>query len=250
MGIVIRLARGPLLPLALIVASGVAWVVLRDGADPVPSSWKPVDVFYMSPFEETRSRTVADWASAADVVVEARVTNERHMEPPKSETIRDGHDLVGRVVEIEVTNMIWRSPDTTEPNPTTFTMSAWGWMRSSDGSEREVTVEDAARLEPGHQYVIALSWRQPECAPGDDSLPARWSAIGSGAALPADAGIIGIGEFEGSSIGLQDVQTEVSPGTALAQFAGHEPSAMAAALDETPPRSVNNNTDIAPVCAD
>lgn len=250
MGIVIRLAKGPLLPLTLIVASGMAWVVLRDGADPTSPSPTPGGVFYMSPLEETRSQTVADWASAADVVAEVRVTNERHMEPPKSETIRDGFDLVGRVVELEVINVIWRSPDATAPNPTTFTMSAWGWMQSSDGSEREVTAEDAARLEPGHQYVLALSWRQPECAPGDDPLPARWSAIGSGAALPADGGIIGIGEFEGSAIGLQDAQTVVSPGTALAQFAGHEPSAMAAALDETPPRSVNNNTDIAPACAD
>ena len=236
MNTITKLAKGPILPLALIVASCATWVVMPGGADPVASSpASPNAVFFVQPLEENASETVPDWASGADLVVKAVVTAERAIEPRESETSEeDGFDLVGRTVSLKVSDVIWRSPNATEPNPTTVTMDAFGWMRSDDGSEREVAVEGASRLEPGHQYVIALQWRDTEQAPGDPTVPAHWSVLGSGAVLPADGGTIGVGEFEGGTLELAELETDapVSPDAVLAEFAGEKPSTMEAALDE------------------
>ena len=114
-------------PLALIVASCATWVVMPGGADPVASSpASPNAVFFVQPLEENASETVPDWASGADLVVKAVVTAERAIEPRESETSEeDRFDLVGRTVSLKVSDVIWRSPNATEPNPRPSL-----WMRS------------------------------------------------------------------------------------------------------------------------
>lgn len=237
MGTVNRFILARALPLTLIAASCAAWVVLGDKT-PQAAIAPPRDaVFFLSPIEENASETIPDWATGADLVAEVAVVGERAVEPATSETAgHDGFELVGRSVTLTVKSVIWRSPTASEPNPTTFTMNAFGWMREDGGSQREVAVEGAARLEPGHEYVIALKWRGAECAPGDETVPARWSALGTAAVLPADDNTIGIGELEGSDVDLVDdaasTDAPVQPDSALSEFTGEQPEAVETALDE------------------
>jgi hypothetical protein len=232
---VFKAAKGPVLPLVLIVASCAAWTVLRIDRPAHSSEAADKGVFFVSPLEETASETIPDWASQADVVVKASVVSEAHPPPVDSETVgQPGMELVGRTVTLQVSGVIWQSPSMTRPDPTTFSVEAYGWMQADDGTEREVATEGTSRLEVGHQYVLALIWREAECSPGDPTVPAHWSVLGSGAALPADGNTIGVGEFQGTPTDLVDTSSgpEPAPGTALAEFAGDRPAELSPALDK------------------
>ncbi len=232
------LAKSPILPLSLIAVGCAGWTVTRADSDARVTSPASSDgVFFMHALEENSAPTVPDWAGAADVVVEARVVSERAVELPRSETdTKEGLRPVGRDITVEVIDVIWRSPDATVASPKTFDMAAWGWMRVDASTKREMVTPGAARLETGHTYVMALEWREAQCEDGDEPVPAQWTAIGSGAVLPADGDTIGVGEYEGSHVDLVDdisePQAEVMDESALGEFVGDEPAALADALDD------------------
>lgn len=243
MSTISKLAKSPIPPLALLLASSAAWVAFQadsgPAADSSPSS--PDGVFYLQPLEQRASQTVRDWAAAADLIVTAEVTSEQAIEPPQSETVTgDELDLLGRTVSLKITDVIWRSETATEPNPTVLTMDAFGSMRAADGSTRKAAAKGAARLEPGHSYIMALHWAAAQCSPGDETVPAHWSALGSGAVLPADGNKIGVGEFQGGRLDLVEnpADPRVTPGSALAKFAGKSPAAMEVPLDQAATTSV------------
>jgi hypothetical protein len=230
-----NVVKNPVLPLGLILASVAAWMVFGTGSDAHHGTRPAGKVFFVSPLEETSGDTIPDWAAEADVVVRAAVTGEKVLQPPTSVSAnKDGLDLVGRSVSLNVTNVIWRSADETRADPTSFTMDAFGWMQADDGSKREVAVEGAPRLETGHEYVLALVWREAECSPGDATVPAHWSVLGSGAALPADNNTIGVGEFEGSKVDLTDdpADSSIPEDSALDELVGEKPAAIESALDQ------------------
>ena len=63
-----KLAKSPVLPLALIVVSCASWLVLHEDTDPAASSSASSDaVFFVEAIEENTAETVPDWTRAADV---------------------------------------------------------------------------------------------------------------------------------------------------------------------------------------
>lgn len=239
-----RLIKSPVLPVVLILVGCATWFILHAGATATGSKRPPQtssgQVFFVSPAEETIAETVPEWANQAELVVKAHVTSEEKLAPPVSETANeDGFDLIGRTVSLDVSEVIWRSPDATRSNPARFSMNAWGWMRSDTDGDREVAVEGTSRLEVGHDYVLALEWREAACAPGDEAVPAHWSVLSSQAALPADDDTIGVGELEGSEVDLRNEPSDLPapPESALARFAGEHPAALRDALNEAAQRA-------------
>lgn len=227
-----KLLSSPLTPILVIVLAAAAWLshntVTKDStgtSDRAAGAAIAGQPFYVEAAEMVTSVTAEDWAAAADVVVAGTVVSETALEPPKSETeVGVEHQLIGRSVTVDVFEVLWRSPDATVANPTTFTMDAFGWARSDDGT-REVTVHDSSRLEVGHKYVMALVWQPAQCAEGD-RIPAAWTWIGAGGVIPADKYVLGAGEVEGSNQTVAETESEAVPDSVEAENVGETITAV------------------------
>lgn len=226
-----KVVRSRLLPIGVIVASSgfIVW-----GAAPAPEPSAAPGVFMVDALEERTVDTADDWASAADLVVTATVVDETEIRPSSETAGRGGFDLIGRTVEVNVDDILWRSPDVTRTVPSSLTFDAFGWMEGDKGPRQEVASHGSARLEVGHSYVLGLFWRPAECSVGDATHAAHWSVLSSGTILPADDGVVGRGEFEGRLVGpVKDQHAlEDRSGSVLAQFRGKAATKIAPALQE------------------
>lgn len=188
----------------------------------------------MTGLEVAASQTLDDWVSTADAVVVARAGDEHRHEPPRSESERGSESsLIGRSVTLTVAEVLWASPELPQRVPDELSLQAYGWARSADGTESEAAPAGRSRLEVGHHYVLALIWKPAECG-DDEPVPARWSAIGSGGILPADQGVIGVGEFEGTVGSASNSPKVVGPPLAHT-YAGARAADLAKDLSSTIP---------------
>lgn len=217
------------------VALGVAWGTLagRDVAPPsaekVPASG--AEVVVAQSMERVPADSLTDWVNVADHVVSVTVTGEERVEPGISETAPAGEGMVERRVAFEVNEVLWSSPDASGRAPTVATVpSGPGWIRRSDGTESKAARAGSSRLEVGNDYILGLVWKPAQCSE-DHRVPARWALIGSGAILPANAGVIGAGEFEGATP-VAASETAVGPPIAR-RFAGRGPAVLRDALAAT-----------------
>ncbi|MFT4232798.1 MAG: hypothetical protein QM606_08515 [Leucobacter sp.] len=159
-----------------------------------------------------------DWQAYADAVVVAHVSGEKAIPAPKSETTEyGGTDLIGREISVEIAKVLWSYPQSERKVSEHITFDAAGWLDDGKAST-EVVAGEGSRLEPGHDYVLALKWF-PERSDGDETEPAQWGVIGSGGALPADGGIIGVGEYLGVETSEGGVRT-APEGSVLAEHTG------------------------------
>lgn len=226
--------RSPLTPVAVIAAAlAVAvsvQVVGADGANQRGSSPAPVTLVHGT--ELTASSTLADWAATADHVITATVRSETALDAPESETVDPADEPIGRQVSLVVDEVHWSAKDAPVAAPTTFQMNAYGWVPVASGRS-EAAGEFASRLEVGHTYLLALAWKRAECGEGE-TVPAAWTLIGSGAAIPADTGVLGDGEFEGVEVSPGDERLRgQGPGSVIARFAGKSAGEVARALRPT-----------------
>jgi hypothetical protein len=99
----------------------------------------------------------------------------------------------------------------------------------------------------GHEYVLALVWKPAECDEGDETIPARWMVTGTYGAVPADEGVVGIGEDEGVAVSnVAEAASAARESDALGeelgevevadQFRGQAPGAIGKALSATVPQ--------------
>lgn len=152
------------------------------------------------------STTAADWVTYADHVLVVTPSEEAAVTESSSDT---GGGLVNREVTFDVENVVWSSPRAAQPAPKgEVSWLTWGWVADDDGNLVPFATEGAPRLELGHTYIVAVSWEEARCSPGDPMEPAHWAPLGSAAIVPYDESVIGAGEFEGVQRGLNKAREE------------------------------------------
>jgi len=186
--------------------------------------------------------TVQDWVTYADHVVVVTPTAEKEELPAESELER-GEGLINRDVTLKVNEVLWSQEGAEQPAPETFGWAALGWQFSGgDTSNRnKMAADDQPRIELGHTYIMAITWKKQWCSPGtSDYDPARWVGLGVDSALPYDGGVIGAGELEGTVRTSKEAKSAaVSPNDPNYSFedamTGLTAQALAAELAEAKP---------------
>lgn len=234
-----RIAQTTTIPLAITAFAltvGIGFSLDRSDSDEqtrVVETVRVVDALEVAP-----TRTVSDWAKVADYVVTASVVSERPIEELRSsETSIDTETMVLREVTLQTSELVWRAPSSKLELPPEFAVRAMGWLKTEGGALEELALENGSRLEVGHRYLIGLTWKPAQCSEGDTPEPARWAVIGSNGALPADDGMVGKGEIEGT----ETERSALPPDTVLGQLAGQDASAMAPLLGNVPAAQLGIN---------
>jgi len=169
------------LVLATTAACGAAAerVVIAHGSDRYPNT------------------TSTDWVTYADHVVVVEAIEERAL-PLAKDDADSGEGSVDRVVTLQPREVVWSSPDPRHAAPVAeFDWNAWGWALQ-EGERIPMAGEDEPRVEVGHTYLMALVWHPAIEDEPDQVIPARWVGLGADAVIPADDGILGIGELAGA----------------------------------------------------
>lgn len=150
------------------------------------------------------SQNLDDWARESDYVAVVQVTAEQELPQVESETAKNSR-LVLRSVTVEVRTIVWAHPNTREKAPTSFDLTAMGWMKASNNPAQRTRVGMASQpyLLPGHTYLMALRDFEYGCPgridPGDAPLRKEWGSLGSHAVVPFNSDL-GSGEFEGRAV--------------------------------------------------
>lgn len=194
----VRIVKGPVPAAGLILASAavLAWTGLgpnsRDDRRSEPAGDR---IFMTEALEANKAATLTDWAALADVVAQVSVTGEKRVDLGDSSA---DTEPVGRTVTLRVNEVLWSTPSGEHKLPADdIELTTYGWMQMPDGDTLEMASRGASRLEIDHDYLVALRWQPGRCADGTNGHPS-WTMVGSGAVLPADGGVVGRGEFEGS----------------------------------------------------
>lgn len=178
--------------------------------------------------------TAADWARTSDYVVVARAVSEQaHSNGPDS-------DSVERSVELDIKQVVWSRPSPSRPLPPTVTVTAFGWTDENI----PLAFSGTPRIEPGHDYVVALVWVSARCEPGDAAEPAQWTPLGGNAVLPFDNARIGYGESEGRLVAGDADQAPA--GTLELRLLGQSLTELRDALLNAPPPSAQEPRTLPP----
>ncbi|MGC3000160.1 hypothetical protein ACPF8X_17785 [Streptomyces sp. G35A] len=139
--------------------------------------------------EAVPSFTATDWVSYSDQAAVVRVTAE-HEDPAgvDEEEAEAGEGYLSRSVDLRVKERVWSRPGA-PALPGVLSVTAHGWEVKGD-TRRPMAPRHASRLEVGHDYLVTFA----RFSGGE------WAPLGSGGALPYDAGRIGQGEFEGEDV--------------------------------------------------
>lgn len=135
------------------------------------------------------STTSTDWATYADYVIEVKVLSEARI-APTSEEVAAGEGLIGRTVQVSVSEVKWKRPTTEILAPVRMTWSAGGWAFKG-GTEKKLVFADTPELQVGHHYLVAVAYT-PVSVTGEGS--SEWIPLGGKAMLPFDSGVVGEGE--------------------------------------------------------
>ena len=130
------------------------------------------------------STTAEDWVTYADHVLVVTPTDEEEV-PPAEDEVQRGEGLIGRQVSLTVDGVLWSRPDPDRPAPDTLSWQVWGWQFEGGPDDRwPVVGSGTARIEPGHTYVVAVSWEDARCSSGDPRVSAQWRPLGGAAVVP------------------------------------------------------------------
>lgn len=180
--------------------------------------------------DRTGSHSAVDWVTNSDQVLVATVVREVKPELSQEEIqLRGG--MIDRTVHLRVDRLLWSAPDSPQPAPSEVTAPAAGFL-SNEGIEQKFAIEDSSRLEVGHAYVLALEWLDDPCF--EDPKLGQWAGLGSGGTIPFDAGVLGVGEFEGRTI-AQDEAVAVLGDGIRGQVVGKSADALIELLQTAAP---------------
>ncbi|WP_433515948.1 hypothetical protein ACQP2T_10425 [Nonomuraea sp. CA-143628] len=223
--------------IGLAAALTVAGVATVNAADRAPA---PRQVVMADGDDRLPSITATDWVTYADHVVVVSATSEETI-PPAQIEIERGEGLIGRKVNLEVKKVLWSREDAAQPAPKEWQYNASGWTFTEGNlnSPTPTAIYDRPRIEPGHQYILAITWEGQHCAEGDTPEPAKWMGLGEGSELPFDGDVIGQGEEEGHAQSAAEARTlaaDAGPNTGLEEeMAGNSADALVAKLKATQP---------------
>ena len=183
------------------------------------------------------AQTATDWVTYGDAVVEVRPVQVTEVPPTKEEVDR-GEGVIGRTVTLKVLATLWTSPANNHTLPEHLVWGEVGWAFKGDPSHRaEMAISGDPRVELGHTYVAAVVWVDARCSPGDEREPAGYQGLGAGGMIPADGGVLGVGEFEGSDQNLSQAEGAAQSAgvneTFANQMVGRQPSDITAVLETT-----------------
>ncbi|WBB59940.1 hypothetical protein O7599_31060 [Streptomyces sp. WMMC500] len=228
-------------------AAAAAMVTLLAGA-PFAASWAAGndrggdsggadEVVVAHASDRLPNRTASDWVTYADHVVVVTATAEREL-PADPEEVEAGQGYIPREVTLEVDDVVWSRAGAAESAPAPdFTWPAPGWTFRQDGSRSPMALEDRPRVEVGHRYLMALTWR-PAFTEEGETIPGQWRGLGENSTLPYDDGVIGRGESEGSeqAAAAAEHADEGEGGPSLKkEMTGRSATDLRAALDAAQP---------------
>lgn len=200
--------------------------------------------------DRTGSRTAQHWVSAAEHVAVVSVLSEVRGQPSSAELGR-GEGLIGREIDARLDQVVWSAAKAFPKAPATIRLQAVGWVfNNNDGlGERRFALEGSPRLEPGHSYVVALDWVDDPCL--EDPAEGAWALLGGGGIIPADGGVLGAGEFEGTVFTVDEARKawrKTNPTIAglRDQVVGSEVGALVDRLESATPRPAR--PDEGPAC--
>lgn len=156
-------------------------------------------------------RTAERWVTYADHVIAATALSETERVPDDAQ-LKNGEGLVGRDVALKVDDVIWSEKEPKHAAPTQLDVAAWGskWNDGNFANRVPVAEADSPRLEPGHSYILAITWEAARCSAGDRDEPGQWQALGVDSIIPFDGGIIGNGELAGRLQNAQEARAALS----------------------------------------
>lgn len=237
--------RRPIVPLTVIALAigAIVWGVTADGSgsaqgggtsaiESEPESDES-RVHLLEPFERVATDSLTDWVNAADFVVSVTVLSEKRVEPGRTETSPHGEGLVGRLLTLRVDDTLWSSGGERAVPETLEVRSASGWIRHEE-TETKTSLSGASRIEVGNQYAVGLVWKPAQCF-GELRSPASWATLGSGAVVPANEGVVGVGEFQGTTTTARDAGEERHGPQVAIDFAGASVAELASELRKTQP---------------
>jgi hypothetical protein len=136
-----------------------------------------------------------------------------------------GEGVIPRTVNLDVRDVVWRSPVSRHESPTTLIWSTYGWWfdRGNTDAAAAMVGDGESQLAPGHDYLVAVAWDPRHCSAGDPDEPGRWRPLGAQAVLPFDHGVLGEGERMGQVRTLaraEEFRDEVDPASVLARVMG------------------------------
>ncbi|MCW2822514.1 MAG: hypothetical protein JWR64_2309 [Marmoricola sp.] len=198
------------------------------GERPVVAAPEPRVIARGDALQRWSDWTAADWVRTSDYVVVARAVSEQaHPNGPDSGSVE-------RSVELDIKQVVWSRPSPSRPLPPTVTVTAFGWTDDNI----PLASSGTPRIEPGHDYVVALVWMPAQCSPGDPAEPAQWTPLGSNAVLPFDNARIGYGESEGRLVAGDGDQAPA--GTLELRLLGQSLTELRDALLNAPPPSAQD----------
>ncbi|MEV6030196.1 hypothetical protein AB0L65_03550 [Nonomuraea sp. NPDC052116] len=224
--------------IGIAAALAVAGFTVADFTDRASAQRRPVELTEAD--DRLPSTTATDWVTYADHVVVVNAASEQTI-PPNQTDVERGEGLIGRKVSLEVKNVLWSREGAAQPAPKEWEYYATGWTFTNRDVNNPTVLagEGRPRIEPGHQYILAIAWEGPRCAEGDAPEPGRWMGLGEGSELPFDGDVIGQGEMEGRTQSVAEARTaaaEADPNIGLEEeMVGNNADALAAKLKATPP---------------
>jgi hypothetical protein len=103
---------------------------------------------------------------------------------PTADEIRAGKGLAVRFVTMKISRVLWSAPHP-HARPATLVIPDGGWLFETGKPERELVAGDAARLEPGHHYLMPIFY--------DETFHPAWQGLAPATFLPFDDGVAGQG---------------------------------------------------------
>jgi hypothetical protein len=202
-----------------VAAVGVGgWVGWSQAVGTGSSGTTAAVVVTPSQIERYSSATAADWVRYADVVAVVTVQGEQRGDT-SSLGDSSGESVIARSVTLRVVRELWQQSGSPElGRGDDVTVSAAGWVQSSDGTLTRMAMQQIPRLEEGHTYVVALKATCPSTA------TTVWQTLGSNAIIPDDGNRLGYGESEGREVSGDEDQS--LPGTLERQVLGSQPDAI------------------------
>lgn len=134
--------------------------------------------------------TATEWVTYADHLAVLRVTGEEQVPPSPSE-IEHGEGLAGRLVHLEVRDVLWSRPGAPLA-PVAMTWSHGGWSFHDGRPHAAWHTSGTPWLLAGHDYlapVVLVTYSQT------DGPVSEWWPLSLGALLPYDCGRIGQGDI-------------------------------------------------------
>ncbi|MDA1361701.1 hypothetical protein O1R50_18885 [Glycomyces luteolus] len=210
-----------------------------DTPEPLSPSQPLPEVVMVEGVDHLPSETAADWVTYADHVVVVNAVSEISVPPTQIELDR-GEGLIGRIVTLEISEILWSREGAPVAPPDTWDYSAIGaqFTEGNTAEPYEMALHERPRVEVGHSYVMAIRWEPERCEDGE-SEPAQWRGLGEGSEIPYDDAALGNGELEGEIQSPQQfgaaAEEDVTVGGLEEQVAGQSADALVAELESAVP---------------